>query len=140
MDTKTIITIQTTVNAPMDQVWHCWTEPAHITQWNNASPDWHTPRAKNDLKAGGRFLYRMEAKDGSMGFDFSGTYSTVIRQELIEYTIDDGRKVKIEFRKEPGGVTVVESFEAETVHPAEMQRTGWQAILDNFKNYTEEEA
>lgn len=131
------ITIETTVNAPIEKVWAYWTQPQHVKNWNNASEDWHTTRAENDLKAGGSFSFRMEAKDGSFGFDFGGIYDTIKPNEYIEYTLGDGRKVKISFTKEGNAIKVVESFEAETTHSIEMQRTGWQAILDNFKKYTE---
>lgn len=133
-----MITIQTTVNVPVEHVWNFWTKAEHIMRWNNASDDWHTTRAENDLRKAGRFLARMEAKDGSMGFDFSGIYDNVILHQRIEYTLDDGRKVRIDFTPNAAGTTVVESFEAEKENPADMQRTGWQAILDNFKNYCEQ--
>lgn len=131
------ITIETTVNAPIEKVWAYWTEPQHVKNWNNASDDWHTTRAENDLRAGGSFSFRMEAKDGSFGFDFGGTYDTVKPNEYIEYTLGDGRKVKTNFINQDNAIKLVESFEAETTHSIEMQRTGWQAILDNFKKYTE---
>lgn len=134
---KIAITVQTTINAPIDKVWKQWTNPDDIVNWNNASEDWHTPSAENDLRAGGRFLSRMEAKDGSTGFDFTGTYDTVKNKELIAYTIDDSRKVKIQFMDTGDQTKVVETFEAENENPIEMQRDGWQAILDNFKKYTE---
>ena len=134
---KTVITIETTVNAPVQKVWEYWSKPEHITQWNNASDDWHTPRAENDLRVGGNFLSRMEAKDGSMGFDFGGVYDAVDTNKYIEYTMGDGRKVKVHFNQMDNTTKVVESFEAESTNPVEMQRGGWQAILDNFKKYTE---
>ena len=114
-----------------------WTKPEHITQWNNASEDWFTPRAENDLRPGGSFSCRMEARDGSFGFDFSGVYDAVTENEYIEYTIGDGRKVKVFFSPEGNKTKGVESFEAETENPVEMQKGGWQAILENFKKYTE---
>lgn len=132
---NTKITIETTINAPIVKIWECWTEPKHIQQWNNASDDWHTPFAGNDLQAGGKFLSRMEAKDGSFGFDFEGTYNLVKPLERIEYTLADNRKVQIEFIKNPENIRVIETFEAETTNPIEMQQTGWQAILNNFKAY-----
>lgn len=135
---KTSITVQTTVAASVQKVWNTWTEPKHIIQWNNASPDWHTPRAENDLREGGRFLSRMEAKDGSVGFDFTGTYNTVDEFRLIEYTMDDGRKARITFEPKGNETIVRESFDAEQTNSIELQRTGWQAILDNFKQYTED--
>jgi len=134
---KTVITVENTIKAPVEKVWEYWTKPEHITKWNAASDDWHTPWAKADFREGGSFSARMEAKDGSMGFDFAGVYDVLRTNEYIEYTIGDGRKVKVRFT--PGGniTKVTESFEAENTHPVEMQRGGWQAILDNFKNYTE---
>ena len=132
-----MITIQTVVNAPVEKVWAYWTEPQHITRWNAASDDWHTPFAENDLRPGGKFSSRMEAKDGSFGFDFGGTYDAVEEHKYIEYTIGDGRKVEVHFSNEGIATTVVENFEAETTNSEEMQRTGWQSILDNFKRYTE---
>lgn len=137
METQNTITVETTVKAPLEKVWQCWTNPADITQWNNASDDWHTPEAVNDVRPGGNFSWRMEAKDGSMGFDFAGSYDKVIPHQLIEYTIGDGRKVKITFSGNDGETKVTETFEMENEHSEEMQRTGWQSILDNFKKYTE---
>lgn len=134
---KTVITIENTINAPVEKVWDYWSKPEHITKWNNASDDWHTPRAENDLRTGGKFLARMEAKDGSMGFDFGGVYDEVRNNEYIEYTMGDGRKVKVTFSANENATKVVEAFEAENTHPVEMQRSGWQNILDNFKSYTE---
>jgi uncharacterized protein YndB with AHSA1/START domain len=134
---KNEITVQVVVNAPIDKVWSCFTEPNHIMNWNNASDDWHTPKAENDLRPGGAFDYRMEAKDGSFGFDFEGKYDEVAVSELIAYTIGDGRKVRVIFKEEAGQTHVVETFEAEAVNSLEKQRSGWQAILDNFKKYVE---
>ena len=134
---KIIITVENTINAPLEKVWECWTMPEHIIKWNNASDDWHTPHAENDLRAGGKFVSRMQAKDGSMGFDFGGVYDVVRNNEYIEYTIGDGRKVKVSFSVQGNKTKVVESFEAENTNSLEMQQGGWQAILDNFKNYTE---
>ncbi|WP_276502181.1 SRPBCC family protein [Terrimonas pollutisoli] len=134
---KTIITVENTVNAPVQKVWEYWTKPEHITQWNNASDDWHTPWAKTDLREGGSFSARMEAKDGSMGFEFAGVYDVLRINEYIEYTLGDGRKVTISFTPAGNTTKVVESFEAEGTHSIEMQKGGWQAILDNFKKYTE---
>jgi uncharacterized protein YndB with AHSA1/START domain len=134
---KIMITVEATINAPVEKVWKLWTLPEHITKWNNASDDWHTPHAENDLRAGGKFLSRMEAKDGSMGFDFGGVYDEVKTNELIAYTLGDGRKVKVTFTKQGNATKVVTTFEAENENPVEMQRGGWQAILDNFKKYTE---
>ena len=133
----TTITVENTVNAPVQKVWEFWSSPEHIINWCSASDDWHTPRAENDLRTGGAFSSRMEAKDGSFGFDFGGIYDEVKTNELIEYTIGDGRKVKITFTTTGDETRIVETFDAEDTHPIEMQRTGWQAILDNFKKYTE---
>lgn len=132
------VTVQAVVKAPIEQVWSYWTEPEHITKWNQASEDWHAPRAENDLRAGGKFLTRMEAKDGSMGFDFFGVYDEVKQHELISYTLEDGRKVEITFVDLGGETKVVETFDAESTHPVEFQQAGWQAIMDNFKQYTEQ--
>ena len=134
---KTNITIETTVNAPVEKVWKYWSGPEHITKWANASEDWHTPRAENDLRTGGKFSSRMEAKDGSIGFDFGGVYDQVKTNELIEYTLGDDRKVIIKFTSKGNETKIVQTFEAEGTNPIEMQRTGWQAILNNFKKYTE---
>lgn len=134
---KKVLTVESTVNAPIEKAWEFWTKPEHVTQWNNASDDWHTPRAENDLRPGGNFVYRMEAKDGSFGFDFGGVYDAVKKNEYIEYTIADGRKVKISFSGKDNTTKVVESFEAETQNSLELQQTGWQAIMDSFKKYTE---
>jgi uncharacterized protein YndB with AHSA1/START domain len=134
---KTIITVENTINAPVEKVWKYWAKPEHITKWNNASNDWHSPRAENDLRTGGNFVYRMEAKDGSMGFDFGGVYDVVRPNEYIEYTIGDGRKVKVTFSNKGNTTNVVETFEAENTNSVEMQKGGWQAILDNFRKYTE---
>jgi uncharacterized protein YndB with AHSA1/START domain len=134
---KTIITIQTTINAPVEKVWKLWTDPEHIVNWNHASDDWHTTRAENDLRAGGRFLSRMEARDGSSGFDFSGKYSIVEQHRQIEYILDDGRNVQVIFIPRGNVTTVTEAFEAEQSNSIEMQKTGWQAILDNFRKYAE---
>lgn len=134
---KTMITVENTIKAPVEKVWEYWTKPEHITKWNNASDDWHTPWAKNDLRVGGNFAARMEAKDGSMGFEFGGIYDVVHPNEYIEYTIGDGRKVNVSFVASGKITKVTENFEAETTNPVEMQKGGWQAILDNFKKYTE---
>jgi len=135
---KTAITVAATVNAPVQKVWKLWTTPEDIMKWNNASDDWHTPKSENDLRVGGNVLARMEAKDGSFGFDFGGVYTDVKTNELIAYTLGDERTVKITFSSEgPNTTRVVEVFEAESTNPIEMQRGGWQAILDNFKKYAE---
>ncbi|PRC90916.1 SRPBCC family protein [Solimicrobium silvestre] len=132
-----IITVQATINCPIQKAWEFWTSPEHIVQWNHATKDWHTTRAENDLRVDGKFLYRMEAKDGSMGFDFLGSYKAVIRHELIEYQIGDGRLVEIVFSSDGNQTKIVESFEAEAIHSHEMQQQGWQAILTNFKKFAE---
>lgn len=134
---KTTITIENTVNAPVEKVWQYWTTPVHICKWNNASDDWHTPRAENDLRVGGKFSSRMEARDGSLGFDFWGIYDEVKTHELIAYTMGDGRKAEIIFTSRGNATKVVVTFETETENSVELQRGGWQAILDNFKKYTE---
>lgn len=136
--TKTAITIEATILAPVEKVWKLWTTPHHIMKWNNASSDWHTPRAENDLRVGGRFVSHMAAKDGSMGFDFGGTYDEVKMNERIAYTMDDDRKVTIIFTGSDGQTKVSETFEAESENSIELQRTGWQAILNNFKKYAEQ--
>lgn len=135
---KTLITVETTVKAPVEKAWKLWTTPTHITKWNTASKEWHTPRAENDLRVGGKFLSRMEAKDGSFGFDFEGVYDEVKSNELIAYTMSDGRKVKVTFTANGAETKVVEAFEPESTNSLEMQKSGWQAILDSFKKYTEE--
>lgn len=136
-NTATKITVEAAVNAPVEKVWRSWSEPQHIKNWCAASDDWHAPKAENDLRTGGTFSTRMEAKDGSFGFDFGGVYDNVKKNELIEYTMGDGRKVKIIFSSSGDQTKIVETFDAEATNPVEMQRGGWQAILDNFKKYTE---
>jgi uncharacterized protein YndB with AHSA1/START domain len=131
------ITIASSIQAPIEKVWQFWTAPEHITKWNNASDDWHSPFAENDLREGGKFLSRMEAKDGSFGFDFGGVYDRIQTHELIEYTLGDGRKVTIHFTGIGNETKLIETFEAEGTNPIEMQRVGWQNILDNFKKYVE---
>lgn len=133
----TKVTVQAVIQAPVEKVWKYWTEPDHITKWNQATDDWHAPRAENDLRVGGKFLTRMEAKDGSMGFDFSGVYDVVKEHEQISYTLDDGRKVDIDFIDQGNETKVVETFDAENTHPIDFQQAGWQAIMDSFKKYTE---
>ncbi len=134
---KTVVTVWTIVNAPIGIVWKNWTTSDEIIKWNNASNDWHTPQAVNDLRVGGKFNYRMEAKDGSVGFDFWGIYDKVVINSQIDYTLGDGRKVKVIFADIDGKTEVVETFEPEAENSIELQRSGWQAILDNFKKYTE---
>lgn len=137
MSSKNMITVEAIVNAPIEKVWKCWTLPEHITKWNNASDDWHCPAASNDLRAGGKFVFTMAAKDGSMSFDFNGIYDQIIPHQLISYVIEDRRKVKITFSSEGKATKVVESFEPEGENPLEMQKGGWQAILNNFRKYAE---
>jgi uncharacterized protein YndB with AHSA1/START domain len=134
---KTAITIGAEINAPVEKVWEFWTNPKHIVHWNNASDDWHTPKAENDLRVGGKFLSRMEAKDGSMGFDFIGAYSKVEPLRQIEYTLEDDRRVQISFAAEGDKTTVTETFEAEQENSRELQQSGWQSIVNNFKRYVE---
>ena len=131
------ITIETTVDAPIDEVWEAWIKPEHIVQWNFASEDWLCPKAEIDLTVGGRFKYRMEAKDGSMGFDFEGTFSAIDPGREIKYALDDGRDVTVSFAKSASGVIVVETFEAENEMTGEQKRQGWQSILNNFKTHVE---
>jgi uncharacterized protein YndB with AHSA1/START domain len=135
--TATKVTVESIINAPVEKVWKFWSAPEHITQWSSPSPDWHAPKAENDLQTGGKFLTRMEAKDGSFGFDFGGVYDQVKTNELIEYTLGDGRKVVVNFSSNGNSTKVVETFDAENIHPVDFQKSGWQAILDNFKNYVE---
>lgn len=131
------ITVQTIVNASMEKVWEFWNEPEHIMNWAFASDDWEVPAAQNDLQVGGKFVTTMAAKDKSASFDFSGTYTVVKEHESIEYTMDDGRKVSVKFETVPKGVQVTETFDPENENSEEMQRAGWQSILDNFKKYAE---
>lgn len=135
---KTSITVETVVNAPVEKVWNYWSAPEHITRWCAASADWHAPHAENDLRKGGKFKTTMAAKDGSASFDFEGTYTNVEKNKVMEYAMSDGREVKIVFTPEGKGTRIVETFDAEQQNSIEMQRGGWQAILDNFRKYTEE--
>ena len=131
------ITIESKIHAPLEKVWQYWTLPEHIINWNHASDDWHAPSAENDLRTGGKFIFRMESKDGSMGFDFNGIYDLVIPNEQIAYTIEGGRKVNILFSSDGETTNLKEIFEPEDENSIELQRNGWQAILDNFKKYSE---
>ena len=135
--TKTQITVETTVHALVKTVWEKWTNPKDIMRWNNALDNWHTTRVENDIRIGGKFMARMEAKDGSMGFDFNAVYTDLRENELIDYTMEDGRKARITFSEEGGKTKVVETFEAEDENPIDLQHVGWQAILDNFKKHVE---
>lgn len=137
---KSQITVETVVPAPISKIWSYWNEPEHVRQWAFASNDWCAPAATNDLRVGGRFTTRMEAKDGSAGFDFGGTYTAVVPNERIEYTMDgeDRRTVAVTFVPEGDGYRVVETFDAEEVNSLELQRGGWQSILENFKKHVME--
>jgi uncharacterized protein YndB with AHSA1/START domain len=134
---RPVITVQTVVNAPIEKVWECWAKPEHINGWAFADPSWGAEAKENDLKVGGRFKTTMFAKDKSASFDFAGTYDNVLEHKLIEYTMSDGRRVKVEFMETPDGVRVTETFDPENENSEEVQRSGWQAILDNFKRYVE---
>jgi len=134
------ITVETPVHAPIARVWDTWNDPEDIVRWNSAQDDWHTTRSTVDLREGGRFLSRMEAKDGSMGFDFEGTYTRIVPHETIEYRMGDGREVAVEFIQQDGRVLVRTTFDAESENPPEMQREGWQAISDSFGRYVEAKA
>lgn len=131
------ITVETVVNARVGQVWAAWNSPEDIVQWNTAHEDWHTTRSTVDLRVGGTFLSRMEAKDGSMGFDFEGTYTHVTPHQRIEYRMSDGREVTVEFIDHAEGVLVRNTFDAETENSPELQHQGWQAILDSFRRHVE---
>jgi uncharacterized protein YndB with AHSA1/START domain len=131
------IMVATRIDAKLSHVWNAWNDPADIRQWNRASDDWHTTRSTVDLRPGGKFSARMEAKDGSGGFDFEGTYTRVVPHRTIEYRMEDGREVQVEFVERDGGVLVKETFDAESENSPELQREGWQAILDNFRRHVE---
>ncbi|MES2108636.1 MAG: SRPBCC family protein [Bacteroidota bacterium] len=131
------ITVEATINAGLEKVWEFWTSPEHITQWAFASDDWHAPYADNDARTGGKFKTTMAAKDGSFSFDFEGVYSNVEEHTLIEYAMADGRWVKIQFSGDDKTTTVTEEFVPENQNSLEMQKGGWQAILDNFKRHVE---
>jgi uncharacterized protein YndB with AHSA1/START domain len=134
---KTVITIEAIVNKPIDKVWESWTKPEHITKWCFASDDWHAPSSTSDFKVGGKTSTRMEAKDGSFGFDFWGTYDEITLNKKLAITMGDGRKWDTYFSIVDGGIKIVEEFEAESENPIEMQQAGWQMILNNFKKYVE---
>lgn len=133
----TQITVTTLVEAPIEHVWECWTNPDHIMEWNHASDDWHCPAATNDLTIGGTFSSTMSANDGSVSFDFEGTYTDIVENERIEYSLADDRHISVTFEEEGDKIRVTEVFDAESENPIEMQQAGWQAILDNFRDYTE---
>lgn len=139
-DTKERVAIEVTVDSTIERAWECLTQPEHIVGWNYASEDWCAPHASNDLREGGTFTYRMEARDGSFGFDFWGTYDEVSPFKRIAYTLGDGRKVSLDFQMAEGKVKVVEIFECESQNPVELQRSGWQAILNRYKDYVEEQS
>jgi len=134
---RTKITVETTVNAPVEKVWKAFSEPEHIVNWARASDDWHAPKATNDLREGGSFSTTMAVIGGSFSFEFGGIYDKVILHSLIDYTLGDGRRVTVNFSGDEKATHVLETFEAEDENPVEMQQGGWQAILDNFKKYTE---
>lgn len=131
------ITVSAIINAPIQKVWNIWTNPDHICNWNAASDDWHTPHATNDLRVGGTYNYRMEAKDGSMGFNLIGTYTSIIQFQRIEHIFEDERKITVLFESEGNSTRITESFDAETLNPVELQQQGWQAILNSFARYVE---
>lgn len=131
------IAVETTVNVPVSKAWQYWNDPEHIKQWAFAADTWHAPYAENDIRVGGKFSTTMAAKDGSMSFDFGGVYTEVITNELIAYELGDGRKVKITFSETDDKTIIIETFDPENQNPLEMQRDGWQAILDNFKKHVE---
>ncbi|TCD12070.1 polyketide cyclase [Pedobacter frigidisoli] len=134
---STPITIDTIVNAPVEKAWEFWNNPEHIKNWAFASDGWHAPHAENDLRVDGKFTTTMAAKDGSMSFDFGGTYTSVIVNKLIEYTLEDDRKVKITFEETDGKTHIIETFDPENINTIELQRGGWQAILNNYKKLVE---
>ncbi len=134
---KNTVTVYTAISSDINKVWDLWTLPEHIVKWNYASEEWHTPRAENDLRKGGKFTSRMEAKDGSFGFDFWGIYDEIEIYDHIFYTLGDERKVKVTFSRNEDKTIVTETFESESENSPELQKTGWQAILDNFRNYAE---
>lgn len=140
MSNKTSITVEALINAPIEKVWECYTKPEHIVNWNFAIDDWCCPNAINDFRVGGKLSWRMEAKDGSIGFDFGGTYLEIKNLETIKYQLGDGRNVELKFTVRNNSVLVTETFEAEETHSIEQQRFGWQSILNNFKKYVESTA
>lgn len=137
MNQDDAIKIEATVNAPLEKVWDFYSNPEHIVKWNQPSEDWHTTKAENDLRAGGKFLSRMEAKDGSAGFDFAGIYDEVELNNFFRYKMEDSRRVEVKMVEENGQTKVTVIFDPETENDPEYQKAGWQAILDSFKNYVE---
>ena len=132
-----MITVSTSINENLEKVWDFWNNPKHIVHWYFAGDDWHCPKAENDLQVDGKFKYRMEAKDSSMGFDFEAVYTKITDFKLIEYIMSDNRKVIISFEKLENSILITEKFDAENENPIEMQQQGWQMILNNFKEYVE---
>lgn len=137
MSQETRIMVEATANIPITKVWKAWNTPADIMQWNTADPSWHSPSSENDLRIGGKFKHRMEAKDGSFGFDFEGIYDIVEPHKKITYTMGDGRKATTLFAEHNGKTTIQTTFDAETENDPEFQKQGWQAILNNFVKYVE---
>ena len=132
-----MITVTVQIKAPIDMVWDCFANPKHIVNWNFASPDWHAPSAENDLSVNGIFKYNMAAKDGTFSFDFGGTYTKVEPHKTIEYTMNDGRKAIVQFNEIGNETEIIQMFDPENENSEDLQKGGWQAILNNFKNYTE---
>lgn len=137
IDNEMTITVRVSIQASIEKVWEHWNEPKYITQWYNASDDWHAPYAENDLKDGGKFKTTMAAKDGSASFDFEGVYTSIVKNKQIEYAITDGRKVSIKFFAMNNETVVEETFDPEEINSIELQKGGWQAILTNFKKHVE---
>lgn len=135
--TRTKVTVEAIVNVPISKVWAAWNNPEDVMKWNAASPDWHCPAATNDLRVGGKFVYTMAAKDGSVSFDFEGNYTAIAEHDRIEYVLADGREVIVLFRSEGATTHITETFDAENENPVDMQRVGWQTILNNFKSHVE---
>ena len=132
-----LITVESIIEAPIDMVWDFWTKPEHVMHWNFASNDWHCPKANSDFNVGGEFHYIMAAKDGSVEFDFCGTFTKIIDKTFIEIFLEDGRELNIQFESEGSSTKIIETFEPEEVNSIELQKQGWQAILNNFKLYVE---
>jgi uncharacterized protein YndB with AHSA1/START domain len=135
--TRTKVTVEAIVNAPIEKVWTAWNNPEEVMKWNTASPDWHCPSATNELRVGGKFVYTMAAKDGSVSFDFEGNYTAIAEHDRIEYVLADGREIIVLFRSEGATTHITETFDAENENPVDMQRGGWQTILNNFKSHVE---
>ncbi|MBI5370846.1 MAG: SRPBCC domain-containing protein [Sphingobacteriales bacterium] len=137
MQTKTLVTVEALINAPVRKVWAFFNGPEHVTKWNQASPDWHCPNASSELRPGGKFSFTMAAKDGSFSFDFGGTYREVVPEQKLSIILDDERKWDVLFAANGNQTHVLETFEAEDENPVELQRGGWQSILNSFKQYAE---